>query len=30
MLVALVQALIGDSFSTHFAMLMAGDGTFSQ
>ena len=30
MLVALLQALVGDSFATHFAMLMAGDGTFSQ
>lgn len=30
MLLAFVHALLGDSFTTHFAMLMAGDGTFSQ
>jgi uncharacterized protein len=30
MLVALVHALLGEAFSTRFAMVMAGDGTFSQ
>ena len=30
MLVALVHALIGDAFSTHFGMVMAGDGAFSE
>lgn len=30
MLVALVHALIGDAFSTHFAMVMSGDGTLSE
>ena len=26
----LVHALTGDAFTTHFAMVMAGDGTFSE
>jgi len=30
LLVALIHALSGDAFATHFAMLMAGDSSFSQ